>query len=132
MSHRQARRAHELRDRLAAILSTRVSDPRLREVTITGVEVSPDFSFARVFFRTLGDRAVVEAALARAKSFFRRQLADVLAARRVPELDFRLDESIDEAARVEEILRELRDERERCEQAETKPGSARATAGDAE
>lgn len=107
MSHRRERIAQDLLQRLAHIVEHRVSDPRLEGVTLIEVRVAPDASFARVFYRARGDRAEVERALRKAKSYIRRCLARDLPLRRVPELDFRYDPSEDQAARVEEILREL-------------------------
>jgi len=111
MSRRQERVGRELHNRLAEIIGQRVSDPRLRDVTITGVKTSPDFSYVRVFFRTLGDREQAAEAFIRAKPFIRRCLGQEIQLRRVPELDFRLDESLDSAARIDEILKELDTER---------------------
>jgi len=51
VSHRKARIAGQLRVRLAEILATKVSDPRLSGVTVVEVRPSPDFSIARVFYR---------------------------------------------------------------------------------
>jgi len=102
----------ELRDRLASILETRVSDPRLEGVSIMEVRLSPDLSFARVFYRTWRDPQEVDAALQKAKPFLRRCLGETLQLRRVPELDLRLDPTAQTAARMEEVLKELADERE--------------------
>ncbi len=107
MSHRQERLAREVRKRLAEIIEQRVEDPRLRDVTITGVKTSADFSYVRVFFRTLGDREQATRAFHKAKPFIRRCLGDAGGLRRVPELDFRIDKSLDSAARIDEILKEL-------------------------
>ncbi len=104
MSRRQTKVSHELRDRLAEIIGTRVSDPRLVGVSVTSVDVSPDFSFARVFYRPLEPSDAVDAALQKAKGFIRRELAERVHLKRIPELDFRLDTTADTAARVEEIL----------------------------
>ena len=112
MNHRQERLAHELRDRIASILKFRVQDPRLLSITITGVNLSPDLSFARVFFRALEDRDETAQAFLRAKSFIRRQLAEGLRLRRVPELHFQLDSAPEHAARIDQILGDLRRERE--------------------
>lgn len=107
MSHRKARAASDIRARLAQVIGERVSDPRLAQVTILEVRPAPDFSYARVFFRTLGDRAEAEAALDGARPFLRRCLAEGMRLRRVPELDFRYDESPERAELVEGILDEL-------------------------
>ncbi len=107
MSHRHERMARELHNRLAQIIEQRVEDPRLRDVTITGVKASADFSYLRVFFRTLGDREQATQAFNKAKPFIRRCLGDGSRLRRVPELDFRIDKSLDSGARIDEILKEL-------------------------
>jgi ribosome-binding factor A len=118
----QERVARELRDKLAAIIEERVSDPRLRGVSIVEVRPSPDFSYARVFYRTLGDPGEAERALGKAKPFLRRCLAENLRLRRVPELDLRHDPTVQSAQRIEHILNEIAAERqqraERAEQAE--------------
>ena len=107
MSHRHERVARELHNRLAQIIEQRVEDPRLRDVTITGVKASADFSYLRVFYRTLGDREQATQAFNKAKPFIRRCLGDGSRLRRVPELDFRIDKSLDSGARIDEILKEL-------------------------
>jgi ribosome-binding factor A len=104
--------AQELRNRIAEILERHVRDPRLELLTVTDLELSPDFSFARVFYRTPGDREATARALRKAKPFLRRRLGEGLALRRIPELDFRWDSSPDRGARVEEILAEIAAESE--------------------
>ena len=107
MSHRKGRLASDLAQRIARILATRVSDPRLEGVTVVNVDAAPDGSFARVFYRTFGDQEAAAEALAKAKPYIRRRLGEGLRLRRVPELDFRYDPSQAQGARVDEILREL-------------------------
>ena len=109
--HRRERVAQDLQVRLAQILSARVDDPRLEGATVSGVEVVPDYSLARVFVRGFSDGAAAMQALESAAPFIRRCLADGLRLRRVPELDFRLDESLERAERIETILREIEQER---------------------
>jgi len=109
----QARLGQEIHGRLATILRERTQDPRLELLAITEVKVSPDASFARVFYRTLGDRDETVAALEKAKPYLRRRLAGELHVRRVPELDFRLDESLDRAERIDSVLREIEQDRAR-------------------
>ena len=104
--------ARELRDKLASIVEERVSDPRLRGVSIVEVRPSPDLSYARVFYRTLGDPKDAERALRKATPFLRRCLAENLRLRRVPELDLRHDPSVESAQRMERLLGELALERE--------------------
>jgi len=107
MSHRKNRLSHDLAHRIARILETRVSDPRLEGLTVVDVDAAPDGSFARVFYRTFGDPEGAAEALKKAKPYIRRRLGEGLRLRRVPELDFRYDPSQAQGTRVDEILREL-------------------------
>jgi len=104
----------QIRDEIAHLLAHETSDPKLQGViSITGVETSPDLSTARVFVSVLGDDAEANETLAhirRASAFFRRELASRLNIRRTPELDFRLDRSIADGARIERLLREIQHE----------------------
>lgn len=107
MKYTQQRVAHDLRARLAEIFAQRVSDPRLRELCVTDVRPSPDLSFARVYWTLHGDAGAAAAALERAKPFVRRCLAEALRLRRVPELAFVHDDTLDRAERIDEILRDV-------------------------
>ena len=111
MKYSQQRLAQEILARLATILRERTGDPRLELLSLIEVKVAPDASFARIFYRALGDRAETAAALEKAKPYLRRRLAGELKVRRVPELDFRPDDMLDRAEHLEGVLRELADER---------------------
>ena len=110
MSYRRQRVAHDLQRRLAEILAKRVSDPRLAGARVTGVEPAADFSTARVFVRGFANPSEALEALDKAGPYIRRLLGEGLSLRRVPELDFRIDTSLERGERVEEILRELQAE----------------------
>ena len=72
--------------------------------------MSPDLQVARVFYTTLGDskaRIETQKALDRATPFFRRQIGARVRLRRVPEVEFRFDETIQHQDRIEQILRDL-------------------------
>jgi ribosome-binding factor A len=122
VKYTQARLAQEIHGRLATILRERTQDPRLELLAITEVKVAPDASFARIFYRTLGDLDETVAALEKAKPYLRRCLAGELHVRRVPELDFRVDESLDRAERLDSVLRDL--ERERAAKSSDEEGPA--------
>jgi ribosome-binding factor A len=111
MRHRRERISQEFRDLVAKIVSERVRDPRLRLLTITDADVAPDLSFARVFYRPLGNPDVVERGLRKAKPFIRRMCGQLGSLRRVPELDFQIDWGVDRGERVERILSEIAAER---------------------
>ena len=97
-----------LKEVLASILETEVTDPRLEFVTITGVNVSKDLRFARVWVTAHGDEARYEsmmAGLASARGRIRKALAERISLKYTPELSFELDASIDEGQRMERALR---------------------------
>jgi ribosome-binding factor A len=89
------------------ILARRVKDPRIRMTTITGVDVSPDLLQAKVFFSVHGEEAAwtsTQEGLEAAAGFIRRELGGRLRLRRVPELTFVADRSLERAARIERLL----------------------------
>lgn len=113
-SHRPDRVADQVRQELSALLSRgAVHDPGIGFITITRVTVTSDLQIARVYYTSMGDpKALRETAraLERATPFLRRQVGSRLQLRRVPELEFRFDESIGHQDRIEQILRDLHDD----------------------
>lgn len=104
---RQERVAHLLQAEMARLLLHEVRDPRLRDVTVTGVRITPDLRSARLYVRTLaGADAAGPAlvALTKATPFLRGAIARALGLRVVPELRFEYDTLPDRARRVEELL----------------------------
>jgi ribosome-binding factor A len=106
---------------ISEILRTSVRDPRIGHPTITGVEVTPDLWMARVFVRADPSEAPVDGeellkGLETAAPFIRREVGKSLRLRRVPELRFVADETLEYALRIERILREVlpEDGEERC------------------
>jgi ribosome-binding factor A len=100
---------------LAVILNAKTEDPRLRVLAVTGAEVSRDLSLARVWVSGAiapAEEAPVLEALRRATPYFRSMLAPRLGLRIVPELQFRVDRSIETGARIEQLLRELKEPRD--------------------
>lgn len=112
---RPARIGDQLRVELSELLTRSVHDPGIGFVTITHVKVTPDLQLARVYYTTLGDekaRRESDRALGRAAPFLRRQLGSRLRLKRVPQLEFFFDESIQRGDRIEQILHELEAERQ--------------------
>jgi ribosome-binding factor A len=104
----------QIRQELSEILSRgEVHDPGIGFITLTRVQVTADLQLARVYYTSLGDatsRKETARALTRATGFFRRQVGARLQLRRVPELEFRFDESIAHQDRIEQILRDIHEE----------------------
>jgi ribosome-binding factor A len=112
VSKRTERVADLIRRELADVFMNRMRDPRMGFVSITGVEVSPDLSHAVVYLSSLDGvegRAEVVRVLTRAVPFLRRELAPRLGLREVPTLRFVYDESIERGARIEDLLRRIKE-----------------------
>ncbi len=101
------RRVNEqAREVISEILLFEISDPRLDMVTITGVEVSYDRSVANVYYSTEPSRYTeVAQAFNAAAGRIRSLMAKKLSWRVAPELRFHLDESVDNAQRIAEVLK---------------------------
>ena len=109
---RRERLGDQLRVELADLIQREVRDPRVGFVTITEVRMSGDLQYARVFVSILGDEEQTREsfrALERAGGFLRAQIGRRLELRRVPELRFALDETLDTSARLDALLGETGD-----------------------
>lgn len=105
---RSRRAAELLRERLALILLYKCADPRLRELTLTRVEMSPDLKQARVFYaaRPEADPGELRRALDRALGFIKQEVARENLFRLLPEIGFWPDTGPDQLDRLEELFRE--------------------------
>jgi ribosome-binding factor A len=113
--HRPERLAALVQEALAEALARAVKDPRVGFATITSVTVSPDGGHATVRVSVLGDEAAKASAmegLESARGFLRSHLAQVLPLRTTPELHFVLDRGGEHAARIDQLLAQLRGEQE--------------------
>lgn len=130
MARTNSRLSRVVKEAVARILRTDISDPRLRLVTITDAEVTNDQSYATIWYsvvpqdvlaadpaRTGGDRPSepeeVAAAFDSAHGRIQGLLARELTSRKTPELRFVPDPVTEQAARVEDLIRRVRD-RERA------------------
>lgn len=107
---RPDRVADQIRAEVAGLLAREVQDPGVGFVTVTRVRVTADLQLARIYYTSLGDdraRRATGQALDRATPFIRRQVGSRLRLRRVPEIQFVFDESIEQHERVERLLQEI-------------------------
>ena len=95
---------------LSDLLRREVRDPRVGMVTLTSVDVSPDFSHAKVLFTCLDPAHVKEVlrGLQRASGFLRSQLARRMKLYATPELRFEYDESIERGDRLHRLIDSVR------------------------
>ena len=104
----RARRIEDQIQRLLVDLIRReIKDPRVGPVTVTGVQVSPDLSHAKVFFTPFagsGDAVQELKGLQHGAGFLRRELKAALGMRQVPELHFEIDTSIEQGARLSTLI----------------------------
>ncbi len=105
---RPNRVAELLRERLALILLYKCADPRLQELTLTEVEMSPDLRQAKVFYvvREGVDRDLVQIALDKALGFIKAEVARENLFRLMPEFIFLPDTGFDRAARLAKLFAE--------------------------
>ena len=106
-TQRLSRIAEHIQRELAELIRLEIRDPRVRFVTLTGVELSRDQSHAKVFFTVLGSEADAQAGqdgLDRAAGFLRSSLARRLSTRTVPALAFAHDASVERGARLTRLI----------------------------
>lgn len=101
---------------LGRVLTTEVQDDRLKKnmVTVTRTKISADFSYLDVWISAQGEERFQKAMLSlveRAGGFLRRRLGEEVQLRVVPELRFHLDTTLDHAARIDELIGQVREER---------------------
>ncbi|MHB0875057.1 MAG: 30S ribosome-binding factor RbfA [Anaerolineae bacterium] len=106
---RQRRVAELITEEMTLILQDEVDNPRIAGTQVTGARVSRDLRVATIFVAPLESENSREliAALDRSGPFLRRQLAARAFLRFVPELRFRIDDSIERSKRIESLLDEV-------------------------
>ena len=97
---------------LAIIFSKDINDPCIRDiVTITGVKLSRDLRMANVYYSVFFDDnetlAKVKDGLSKARGFIKKELAQRLSLRYMPDIRFLFDSSFSTGARMEKLFSEL-------------------------
>ncbi|MBS7392426.1 MULTISPECIES: 30S ribosome-binding factor RbfA [Hallerella] len=112
---RTVRLDEQFREEISKLLMKGLKDPRIGFVTISRVEITNDLSYAKVFISVLGsdrEKAASLIGLRNSAGFIRTYLGKALKIRKIPQLSFLLDESLDHAMHIEEILAELKEQGE--------------------
>jgi ribosome-binding factor A len=113
MNYQRSERVGELlTEVIADVLREDIRDPRVTAVTITAAKVTKDLRQARIYFTILGgaseNKDSVLAGLKSALGFIRARIGKQLKLRFVPAIEFFYDESVDEAERIEKLLRQVK------------------------
>jgi ribosome-binding factor A len=97
---------------VANILANEVKDHHLKYVTVTHVDLSKDFSYAKRYFLLLDKDKIPPTleALTKATGFIKRKLGERTDFRKVPELKFIYDESIEYGMKIEKIINKLKED----------------------
>lgn len=104
---RVQRVADQLQRELAEIIRLELKDPRAGLITVTGLDLTTDFAYAKVYVSVFGEADAQQASLAtlrRASGFLRSQLARRISIHQTPQLRFLLDESIERGSRLSALI----------------------------
>lgn len=109
-TRRQRQVADLIQEEVSDLVTRKVRDPRIQNITVTEVKVSPDLRYADVYYTTLGDeeaRRASQAGLEAAAGYLRRELAPRLRLRFMPELRFHVDRSYEWGERIDSLLQQI-------------------------
>ncbi len=110
---RAVRVADVIKNELSVLFVNKVRDKKLRDVSISRVEVTDDLKLCRIFYTTFDEtkKKEVEQGLERAKGFMRSHLAKTINLRYTPVLEFRYDTKADKVRELEDLFQEIANER---------------------
>ena len=102
---------NQIRREVSNILQNEVKNSKFGFVTVTDVEVTSDYSFANIYVSFLNTKELAAQdrldEINRVKGFVRSKLAKRLSIRKTPELIFKIDDSIDQGNRIDEIIAQI-------------------------
>ncbi|MNW23569.1 Ribosome-binding factor A [compost metagenome] len=110
---RTGRVSEQIKKELSLLIQSELKDPRIGFITVTGVEVTNDLSQAKVYLSVLGDDEQKQGSLKgleKASGFLRSEVGKRIRLRHVPELIFKIDESIAYGSRIERLLSDIEKE----------------------
>ncbi len=116
MSSQRAGRVQEaIRQEVSKILHEEIRDPRLGFLTITGVELTNDLRYARIYFSVLGEdkkKRLALKGLNSAKGHIRGLIGDRIKLRYVPDIEFKIDETLARTQHIYDLFEKIKKERE--------------------
>ncbi len=111
MAYKQERLEKTLEREISSIIRLEVKDDRLRFVTITKVSVTNDYSIATVYYTVIGTDEQKESTsknLLEAKGYIKSSLSKKIKIRKIPDLKFKYDESLEQGEKIERILASIK------------------------
>jgi ribosome-binding factor A len=110
MSRRLLKAAEAIREVVSMAILTELRDPRVKDVTVVGVEVAPDMKSAQINVSVMGDekhQRLTLSGLQNSAGFLQRKIADRIETRYTPRLTFVLDKGVKNSLEVLRILKEV-------------------------
>jgi ribosome-binding factor A len=107
---RSERVSSKIREEISQVLMRDVKDPRIKNITITDVKMNNDLKKARIYYCLAGDDNQKQDAaqgLKSAMGFIKREMANRLDLRYMPEFQFYFDESLDTGSRIDQLLEKI-------------------------
>jgi ribosome-binding factor A len=103
---RSDRDAEQIRRDLADLIRSELKDPRVGMISLTDVQLTPDYAHAKVFFTTLQSEHLeeIQTGLKRASGFLRRELGRRIHIHTLPELHFVYDNSLEHGASMSQLI----------------------------
>jgi len=114
-SRRLLKAAEAIREVVSLAIITELRDPRVQNVTVVGVEVTPDMREAKVLVSIMGTEAqqrTVLKGLQNSVGFLQSKIADRIETRYIPRLSFVMDEGVKKSVAVQQILEQIARERD--------------------
>lgn len=110
MSRRLLKAAEAIRSVVGMAILTEVRDPRVKNVTVVGVEVLPDMKSAKIFVSIMGsekEQMLGLAGLQHSAGFLQKRISERIETRYTPKLQFVLDPGVKNSLEINRILREV-------------------------
>jgi ribosome-binding factor A len=107
---RSVRIGDQIRKDISEIILRDLKDPKLGFITVTEVELTDDLRYAKIFYTVLGDeksKKESQQGLERAKGYIQREIGKRIRLKHTPEITFKYDHTIEKAARIEQLLKQV-------------------------
>lgn len=109
-SRRTLKAAEAIREVVSTAILLEIRDPRVRDVTVTKVDVAPDMKSAKVYVSIMGDerkQRLSMQGLQNSAGFLQKAIADRIDSRYTPRLTFETDEGVKKSLEVLRLLKEV-------------------------